>query len=44
MIVEKDGTIHPETKENKKWLVKQLQAKYKIPNEKIVRHYDASRN
>ena len=43
MIVEKDGTIHSETIENTKWLVKQLQAKYKIPNEKIVRHYDASR-
>lgn len=43
MIVEKDGTIHPQTKENTKWLVKQLQSKYKIPNNKIIRHYDASR-
>lgn len=43
MIVEKDGTIHPETMENTKWLVKHLQQKYKIQNNKIVRHYDASR-
>ena len=43
MIVEKDGTIHEETKENTKWLVKYLQNKYKFPDSKIVRHYDASR-
>ncbi|MFP7202225.1 peptidoglycan recognition family protein [Lysinibacillus halotolerans] len=42
MIVEKDGTIHAETKENVKWLVKMLQNKYNIPNENIVRHFDAS--
>ncbi|MBD8026407.1 N-acetylmuramoyl-L-alanine amidase [Ureibacillus sp. Re31] len=42
MIVEKDGTIHPETKANTKWLVKLLQSKYNNPNENIVRHFDAS--
>ena len=41
-IVEKDGTIHPETKENGKWLTRYLMDKYKIPNEKNVRHFDAS--
>lgn len=42
LIVEKDGTIHPQTKENAKWLVVLLQNKYNIPNENIVRHFDAS--
>lgn len=43
MIVEKDGTIHDETKANTKRLVNMLQAKYNVPNNKIVRHFDASR-
>lgn len=42
MIVEADGTIHKETKENTKWLVQQLQKKYNVPISKVVRHYDAS--
>lgn len=42
MIVEKDGTIHPETKANTRWLVNHLQEKYKISDSKIVRHFDAS--
>ncbi|MEK9198778.1 peptidoglycan recognition protein family protein [Ureibacillus sp. FSL E2-3493] len=42
MIVEKDGTIHPETKANAKWLTNMLQNKYNIPNKNIVRHFDAS--
>ena len=43
MIVEKDGTIHPETKANTKWLVNELIKKYNIPKSKVIRHYDASR-
>ena len=42
MIVEKDGTIHPETKANAKWLTQYLMKKYGIPKSHNVRHFDAS--
>lgn len=32
----------PETVEKAKWLTKQLQKKYNIPDERVIRHYDVS--
>lgn len=32
----------PETVKRTKWLTKQLQKKYNIPDERVIRHYDAS--
>ena len=32
----------PETIKRAKWLTKQLQAKYNIPDERVIRHYDVS--
>ncbi len=39
----KGGAIANKTKDNTIELIKSLQAKYNIPNERVVRHYDASR-
>src|SRR5699024_7140890 len=34
--------FHPETIKRAKWLTKQLQKKYNIPDERVIRHYDVS--
>jgi LysM repeat protein/N-acetyl-anhydromuramyl-L-alanine amidase AmpD len=43
MIVESGGYIHEVTMNNTIDLIKQLQAKYNVAFDKVVRHYDASR-
>lgn len=40
MCLEKDGSIHPETIKKTQWLIGHLQAKYKVPDNLVVRHYD----
>ena len=34
--------FHPETLNKAEWLIKQLQAKYNIPDSRVIRHFDAS--
>ena len=43
MIVESNGTIHSETMNQAIELIKLLQENYIVPNDNVVRHYDASR-
>ncbi|MDQ0149114.1 N-acetylmuramoyl-L-alanine amidase [Eubacterium multiforme] len=39
----RNNEVTAKTIENTIWLIKKLQAKYNIPDNKVVRHYDASR-
>ena len=34
--------FHPETVNRAEWLIKQLQVKYNVPDERVIRHYDVS--
>ena len=34
--------FHPETLKRAEWLIKEKQKQYNIPNERVIRHFDAS--
>lgn len=43
MIVEQNGTIHPETQNRTRWLIQTLLAKHQLSAAQVKRHFDASR-